>query len=261
MAGVQTSYLEQPWYPRAAELADGDHVVYLATWERALSTLDYDRGRHSAEPHAIRDVALGGPDSTARAQQIWQVRAAPVQVSFDPAGKPLPGPWVEWLETVRPRARGLLKAKAAEPPAAGGPPCDVSPRARFRGDENKHYRVEIRRGGTAADDQPTFVFSCDNGSVAFAVDKIVGAEVTLAGGWRDSRFAIAPGDVVEVAGADASSSGRPRRCTASRITMRTATRSSSTASRTPIRRSGRPVLLRRWDHGPAARSTAARNLR
>src|SRR5207247_837956 len=43
---------------------------YLDVWQRHLTALD--------DP-LIREVALGGPDTTTRAQVVWQVRVLPVK--------------------------------------------------------------------------------------------------------------------------------------------------------------------------------------
>lgn len=45
-------------------------IVYLDVWLRHITTLD--------DP-LIREVALGGPDTTTRAQVVWQVRVLPVK--------------------------------------------------------------------------------------------------------------------------------------------------------------------------------------
>jgi 2-polyprenyl-6-methoxyphenol hydroxylase-like FAD-dependent oxidoreductase len=41
------------------------YLVYLDVWERHLTHI---------EAPSIREVALGGPDTTTRAQIVWQVR-------------------------------------------------------------------------------------------------------------------------------------------------------------------------------------------
>ena len=44
----------------------GGMIVYLDVWERDIT---------SAQDDAIREVALGGADTSARAQIVWQVNA------------------------------------------------------------------------------------------------------------------------------------------------------------------------------------------
>jgi hypothetical protein len=54
----------------------GAYLVYLDVWERHLTALD--------DP-ALREVALGGPDTTTRVQTVWQVRAVPLAAPPVPA--------------------------------------------------------------------------------------------------------------------------------------------------------------------------------
>lgn len=52
-------------------------IVYLDVWQRHITALD--------DPH-IREVALGGPDTTTRAQTVWQVKILPLALPPDVAG-------------------------------------------------------------------------------------------------------------------------------------------------------------------------------
>lgn len=57
----------QPWLPRGAGLAGFDqpgcHMIYLDVWQRFVTAV---------EDPALREVALGGPDTTGRAAPVWQ---------------------------------------------------------------------------------------------------------------------------------------------------------------------------------------------
>ena len=81
-----TTYTTQAYYPNPAyttlssttnlpvlslNLSPGtyDAVVYIDVWQRHITALD--------DP-SIREVALGGPDTTTRVQTIWQVKLQPV---------------------------------------------------------------------------------------------------------------------------------------------------------------------------------------
>ena len=68
------TYNQQPDYPRppSEELENETYMVYLDVWERHVTYL---------EDEAIREVALGGPDTTTRAQLVWQVKVVPVEWS------------------------------------------------------------------------------------------------------------------------------------------------------------------------------------
>ena len=156
-------------------------------------------------------MALGGPDTTTRAQVVWQVKVdlgegAPAL----PKANPTPTEWATWMETNwaawralwQPAARGRLKAKAMDvTDTDASNPCVVSPQSRYRGLENQLYRIEIHRGGVATDKlPPTFVWSRENGSVVFSVEHVSDRSAKLVDGWRDVRFGLAIGDVVEIAG-------------------------------------------------------------
>ncbi|TGX52367.1 hypothetical protein E5A73_16365 [Sphingomonas gei] len=242
----------QPWYPEPPEIEAGqDYLVYLELWERHLSAAEFDRARHAHEADAMREVALDGPDTGSRAQIVWQVKTRALD-SFAPPPQGTDDPWPNWRDQIEPEMRGTLKARAAEAPAAGGPPCEVSPRARFRGDSDQLYRVEIRRGGyaSAKEGGATFVWSRENGAVTFPVDKIAGPKVQLADGWRDARFAIAPGDIVEVAGpAEALQETGARLLRVVDYDPDTATVTLEATPEVDTDDPRKPVLLRRWDHG------------
>ena len=51
------------------QLPTGTYLVYLDAWKREITALDND---------AIREVALGGPDTAARLQNVWQVKLVEV---------------------------------------------------------------------------------------------------------------------------------------------------------------------------------------
>src|SRR6266851_7455065 len=60
-------YTEQPGYSSASldELKADAYLLYLDVWERLITYV---------EDGHIREVALGGPDTAARSQIIWQVK-------------------------------------------------------------------------------------------------------------------------------------------------------------------------------------------
>jgi hypothetical protein len=196
-----TRYYEQPYFPlrtqelrdkyKVPEPANAPFIVYLDVWERLVT---------SAEDPELLEVALGGPDTTVRTQVVWQVRLLAL-------GDTQPGEitcqnvqntkaWQDNL--VAPlRNRGLLRVKARAPqPADIGDPCNISPDASYRGNENQLYRVEIHHDGTATD--ATFKFSRDNGSVVFPVLAVAGQTVTLASLGRDPSLGLRAGDQVEL---------------------------------------------------------------
>jgi hypothetical protein len=205
---VDTTYWGQPdghLDHEADQLPDsGAFLVYLRVWEREVTVV---------EDPDLREVALGihGPETTARSKVIWQVAAYPFG-NDDPGNDPA----ARWRADPPFPRRGLLKARARTPDDAETDVCSVSPEARFRGQENQHYRVEVFRSGPAAAPETTartsrrgnrdaslaapaqFVWSRDNGSYVYPVTALRGAEVAVGVLGRDSRSALDVGDLVEI---------------------------------------------------------------
>ncbi len=177
-------YTEQPNYrvpdddalTKIQETPDQAFWLYLDVWERHITSLEVD---------AIRENALGGPDTCTRAQVVWQVKwlkVAKAEPGYDyygndygydyDYGPPCDGP-LQQLATnpVRLAARvdPGLKIKDA---------CVTAPDSRYRGVENHLYRVEIHRGGKAG--EATFKWSRDNGSVVTAWINISGNDLQVA---------------------------------------------------------------------------------
>ena len=133
------TYLGQPLLPGLAPLAPrpgATDLVYLDVWHRHVTAL---------EDPALREPALGGPDTTTRVQVVAQVRVLP-----DARALPEPPP------------RGRLTNALREPPE----PLRGS-RPVYAGLENRLYRVEIHKGDEKG--PATFKWSRENGSVAYAV--------------------------------------------------------------------------------------------
>lgn len=63
-------YSQQPSLPGNEKLDSGKvYIAYLDVWERHITYLEDD---------SIREVALGGPDTTTRVKTVWQVRTLEV---------------------------------------------------------------------------------------------------------------------------------------------------------------------------------------
>jgi uncharacterized protein DUF6519 len=179
--------------------AQPPYVVYLHAWERHVTLLD-DPG--------MREIALGGPDTTTRAQVYWQLGF--LDELPGPNWEDAKGTWETWKDE-QTRTSGLLMAKATESGGASTDPCLTSPEARYRGVENQLYRVEIHEPGAAAAGGAvgaSFKWSRENGSVVFGIQSIdvqnqSAAEpgptvVTLDSLGRDDRTGLRAGDRVEL---------------------------------------------------------------
>lgn len=158
--------------------------LYLDVWERLVTSVEDD---------AIREVALNGPDTSARTKVVWQVRALATET---PTACMTP----ETLrDALQPANRGRLRARV-RPNPGDTDPCTIDPDASYRGHENQLYRVEIHRGGAGGDGggKPTFKWSRENGAVVFPIVSASGSAVVLESLGRDDRFGLVEGDWVEI---------------------------------------------------------------
>ncbi len=176
----------QPDLPGAQPITTaGTYLAYLDVWQRHLTSL---------ESPSIREVALGGPDTTTRAQTVWQVRVVPVAEAAPNCLSDL----AAW-DAATAGSTGTLTARA-QPETTSTDPCIVPPSAGYRGLENHLYRVEIHAAGAVG--AATFKWSRDNGSLVFPVVEFMGGmpsdRIRLRSLGRDKDMALRVGDWVEV---------------------------------------------------------------
>lgn len=131
---------------------DGRYIAYLDVWERLISAV---------EDPGLRDIALGGPDTSVRVKTEWRVR-----LKATDGGKKcvdLPGSW-------SPDPRNVLPTLSVEttPFDPGSDPCDVPVSGGYTGLENQLYRVEIQAIGP----DPRFKWSRDNASLAARLEQV-----------------------------------------------------------------------------------------
>lgn len=185
-------FTEQPDFPGAilppAE-GNGLYLAYLDVWRRHMTALD---------DAAIREVALGGPDTATRAKTIWQVKLLRIEAE-DIDCTPIES-LSEWAGLFP--SKGKLSARA-QPDPTSDKPCIVAPNAGYRRLENQLYRVEIHRGGElgGGGTPPTFKWSRENGSVVtrWTGQDPIDAAILIAGSpGRDEVLGFAPGDWVEL---------------------------------------------------------------
>ncbi len=97
--------LQQANDDRIKKLGNGTYLLYLDVSERHVTAL---------EDPSIREVALGGADTSARTKLVWQVRIRPEPLpspppddckKFDPA-------WLEIMGKLKPSNRGRMQADA-----------------------------------------------------------------------------------------------------------------------------------------------------
>lgn len=229
---------QQPYLPAAGDPLDkleGQAIVYLEVWERHVTALD--------DPH-IREVAPGGPDTTTRAQVIWQVKVLPVKTD----GRITCQTRIQEWEDLQAPSTGTLTAHTQ--PVKEESACLLPPAAGYQGLENQLYRVEIHRVGTS--EKATFKWSRDNGSIVTAVEQINGAKLTVRSLGRDEVSGFASGQWVELTSDEDDLAGRAG--TLLRITSIDAARREITVNQAPSAPAdSKRFKLRRWDQtGPDA---------
>ncbi len=144
-------YRRQPDFPeppRSGELEnDHQYVVYLDAWERHITYVEDAR---------IREIALGGPDTTTRSRVVSQVKVLPIgEDELEDEGPDADDTPEAWLRRRLLATTGVYALSTARlcarvrPERPSTDPCLVSPTARYRGLENQLYRVEIHEGWRA----------------------------------------------------------------------------------------------------------------
>ncbi|QGZ38219.1 hypothetical protein GO485_03575 [Pseudoduganella flava] len=119
------SFLAQPGVREADRNwnTDTPYLVYIDAWERLVT---------AAEDERLREVALGGADTAARAQVVWQVRLLPVPPDATGAGRVIAcsDARVRLREDLL-RTLPVLYAWAVDD--AADAPCEISPDSSYRG--------------------------------------------------------------------------------------------------------------------------------
>lgn len=246
------TYTEQPYYPRPVhtnpippssppgppnemDLDPGTYLAFIEAWQRELTALD---------DHLIREVALGGPDHTARLQTVWQVKLLQLSLQSPPPSDGIScEDQFEEFEVIIAPTTGLMNARTQAPDSEENP-CLLPPTAGYQRLENQLYRVEVHTGGSRA--QATFKWSRDNATVESTIESIAGNIVTVADLGKDEILAFAGGQWVEIVDPQSELQSSPRNlvqidtidAATREITMRT-----SVAAFAGIQN----AKLRRWD--------------
>jgi len=195
---------------------DRDYLIYLDVWDRHIT---------SAEDSDIREIALGGPDTTTRLETIWQVKA---KICEDLPDDPEDKGRCSWHPA---RKNGFLRIKLGKVDAEGDL-CRVEPLNKYSGQDNHLYRVEIHQGGnprvegqeagsSSENAYATFKWSRDNGTPVYSV-KFLDDTPALTGQKEEemSTFLrvdvgaypvqmLKKGDWVEIVSDDTDLSGKP----------------------------------------------------
>lgn len=222
------------------------YFLYLDVWEREVTYL---------ENELIREVALGGPDTTTRSEIVWRVRAKNVsEIESPPHLEDVEG-WTKLVLQWQNVDRGYLQAQTVDVEQSSKEPCTVPPTSQYRGMENQLYRVEIHEGGDIASG-PTFTWSRENGAVMFPIiDSVAGADgvtsltLTLGNlGRDDSRFGLDDDwvEIIAVHDEEEGKQGPLMRVQIVELASRQVTLVSE--SKNGVTVPERALFLRRWDY-------------
>ncbi len=230
-------YSGQAHYPIPAPgNIEGARLVYVDVWEQHMT--------HLQDPR-LRDVALGGIDTSTRTRVVWQVKLHRLEDDVDCAD--VRERWDQFVECWQPLYRGSLQVRTRRP-QGGAEPNDAG----YLGVENRLYRVEIHRGGE--DGEASFKWSRQNGSVAFPIRSLTRQVATLGDCDAGEILALEPGTRVEIQDDRdilLQGAGRLAEVEAVDTSTRSVTlRPAGGGTLPPIDEGGitHPVL-RRWDHG------------
>lgn len=138
------------WVAHGTPVPNAVYAAWLHVWPQH---------RTAVEEPSLREIALGGPDTTTRIRTVWQVRLlelGPLGTAFDCADDP--DGWAELTAA----SSGTLAAWA-DPAGAPVDDCQVPLGSPYTGLDNQHYRVEILTSGGPG--KATYAYSRDNGSV------------------------------------------------------------------------------------------------
>lgn len=211
-----STYTKQPYFPnpessklinppanppRQLDLINGRFLVYLDAWQREITALD---------DKLIREVALGGPDTTTRIQNVWQVRLIRVGDAVSPNNpqanvvtckSPL-----SQFDQLAGLSTGKLNART-QPPEPEKSACLLPPGTGYNRLENQLYRVEVHTGGSR--DQTTFKWSRDNASVESTITTIADNVVTVSDLGKDEVLSFASDQWVEIVDDESALKGPP----------------------------------------------------
>jgi hypothetical protein len=144
--------LEHPSH-NGREPAPSAYLVYLDVYERYVA---------AAQLPSIAETALGGLDTAGRSKIWWTVKFWPLHGDVPGEDSAARAYFEDQAGTVMSELarfgerRGMLRAHASTPLG-------------YTGAQNQLYRVEIHQGGlVGADSRPTWKWSRENASVAFA---------------------------------------------------------------------------------------------
>ncbi|MEU5948408.1 DUF6519 domain-containing protein [Micromonospora sp. NPDC047465] len=229
-------YARGPVGAQPEPLRNGRYAALLDTWTHHVT---------ADEEPSLREPALGGPDTTTRAQTAWRVRLTDIGIGEGCDDVRRQGRFTE--------ARGTMSAALRNSQSDQDPDPHV-PDGTYRRLDNQLYRVQIHDGSPA---RPTFLWSRENGSVAAGLTALTwlgdgtSAELVLDREGRDEELSIRREDTVEVTSAERELAGHPgflaTVTTSQGLRLQVRFTAAGPESLAAL---GRAPLVRRWE-GPA----------
>jgi Family of unknown function (DUF6519) len=173
-----------PAAPRTLALDDDTtYLAYLDVFQRTVTAL---------EAPEIREVALGGPDTTTRSRTVWQLRLLPLEGA--PASLDCASDLSQWTGALE-EPSGTMVARA-EPDDDDVNLCTPTPAGGFTGLENQLYRVQVH--DLDAQGRPLIVWSRHNGSVVTAWTGTSGNDLAVRGVGPDGELGFSGQQWVEL---------------------------------------------------------------
>ncbi|MGD8649765.1 MAG: DUF6519 domain-containing protein, partial [Desulfobacterales bacterium] len=185
-------YSDQPYYPAPlppplwtsppSAIVDRIDLIYIDVWQREVTVI---------EDPDLKEIALGGPDTTTRIQTAWQVHALE-----DVGDVTCPDAIPDWDALTRPSAGQLTTTTFV--PSPDDRPCSIAAAGGYRGLENRLYRVEIHTPGGLG--TARFKWSRNNASIVSRVTAISASadQITVDSIGRDDVLRFDVGDWVEI---------------------------------------------------------------
>ncbi|MGV8845339.1 DUF6519 domain-containing protein [Tessaracoccus sp.] len=225
------------------------YALYLDVWEHEVT---------ADEAPVLRESALGGPDTTTRAQTIWQVRWEQLSGATQCSDLHAAG----WLA----RTPRTLVA-ALRPADDDSVPCRISTTGGYQRLENQLYRVQIHDAGDDSS-PPTFLWSRENASIGSSLLSItnsvlpgVDAVLRLDRVGRDEELSIRQGDLVEITSADRALRRQPGHLARAGVPDGLDLPIVWSAGHpTSLAALGRAPVVQRWEGGPVSATVASVDL-
>lgn len=192
---IQYSYFDQPdWIsPDPPSPAPTQEFIYLHMLEHEVSAV---------EDPELKDVALGGPDTTQRLRLVKRVKRLPVtHTDCAAALADAVNIWQTQGLAFDPDAMRLLSQATLmvtySDPTPQASQCEPVAQGGYLGADNQLFRVQISDGGIPGG-PPCLIWGCDNASTLYRARATDSTTLALSQPPVDQFHVLQPGQVVEV---------------------------------------------------------------